>query len=186
MQSFISKAIHKLGAKLIKISHIMYVSPQEKRCIPWFQNNGDKTLRLNYPLTDKSIVLDLGGYEGQWASDIFSRYCCFIHVFEPSFRSPHLRLVNSQSIYTQHFTTFYSRQCLFITPLIQRHSYSPKLIHKSIVENQGHCQQVDGEFCPKDVTVSGGPPPKVPHTKVAARPRPQLPPCSAKILWRRN
>ena len=33
----------------------------------------------------------------------------FIHVFEPSFRSPQLRFVHSQSIYTQHFTTFYSR-----------------------------------------------------------------------------
>jgi FkbM family methyltransferase len=24
-----------------------------------------------------------GGYEGQWASDIFGRYCCNIHIFEP-------------------------------------------------------------------------------------------------------
>ncbi len=30
-----------------------------------------------------SQVFDLGGYEGQWASDIYSRYCCAIHVFEP-------------------------------------------------------------------------------------------------------
>lgn len=49
----------------------------------WFQNQGDRTLRLNYELNEHSVVFDLGGYEGQWASDIFSRYCCRIHIFEP-------------------------------------------------------------------------------------------------------
>jgi FkbM family methyltransferase len=106
MQSFISKTIHKLGAKLIRIAHIMYVNPQEKRCIPWFQDNGDKTLRLNYSLNDKSIVLDLGGYEGQWASDIFSRYCCFIHVFEPVERFANQieqRFSHNDKIQVHHF-----------------------------------------------------------------------------------
>jgi FkbM family methyltransferase len=28
-------------------------------------------------------VLDLGGYEGQWTSDIYSRYTCPVYVFEP-------------------------------------------------------------------------------------------------------
>ena len=40
-------------------------------------------LRFNYDLTSTSLVLDVGGYEGQWASDIFSRYCCQIVIFEP-------------------------------------------------------------------------------------------------------
>lgn len=80
---FISKLLYKLGWQLIKASKLFYVSPQEKRCIPWFRDNGDKTLRLDYPLNENSVVFDLGGYEGQWASDIFSKYCCFIHVFEP-------------------------------------------------------------------------------------------------------
>ncbi|MFM9839133.1 MAG: FkbM family methyltransferase [Cyclobacteriaceae bacterium] len=44
---------------------------------------GDKTLRLNYELHKDSIVFDLGGYEGQWASDIFSKYQCTIYLFEP-------------------------------------------------------------------------------------------------------
>ena len=59
------------------------LSLQEKRVIPWLEIQGDKTLRLYYDLNEKSLVFDLGGYEGQWTSDIFSRYCCFIHVFEP-------------------------------------------------------------------------------------------------------
>lgn len=45
--------------------------------------NGDNTLRLDYDLAADSIVLDVGGYEGQWASDIVARYGCRIHVFEP-------------------------------------------------------------------------------------------------------
>jgi len=45
--------------------------------------NGDKTLRLNYDLNADSIVYDVGGYQGQWSSDIFSKYLCHIHIFEP-------------------------------------------------------------------------------------------------------
>jgi len=49
----------------------------------WSRDRGDETLRLNYDLDEHSMVFDLGGYEGQWASDIFSRYCSTIHIFEP-------------------------------------------------------------------------------------------------------
>ena len=28
-------------------------------------------------------MLDVGGYQGQWASDIYARYRCRVHVFEP-------------------------------------------------------------------------------------------------------
>jgi FkbM family methyltransferase len=58
-------------------------SLQALRVVPWFRDNGDKTLRLNYELNEKSVVIDLGGYEGQWAADIFCKYVCSIHVFEP-------------------------------------------------------------------------------------------------------
>ncbi|MFA6282824.1 MAG: FkbM family methyltransferase [Desulfurivibrionaceae bacterium] len=50
----------------------------------WFQANGDETLRLQYKeLNSDSTVFDLGGYKGQWTSDIFARYCCNIYCFEP-------------------------------------------------------------------------------------------------------
>ena len=45
----------------------------------WFDIKGDKTLRLQYPLNEESIVFDLGGYHGQWASDIFNKYMCNIN-----------------------------------------------------------------------------------------------------------
>ena len=58
-------------------------SPREIMVDSWYATGGDKTLRLNYELDENSIVFDVGGYEGQWASDIFSKYCCTIFIFEP-------------------------------------------------------------------------------------------------------
>ena len=66
-----------------KVINKVFPSQQARRVKPWTQANGDKTLRLNYDLNENSIVFDMGGYEGQWASDIFSRYQCTIFIFEP-------------------------------------------------------------------------------------------------------
>jgi FkbM family methyltransferase len=49
----------------------------------WVRANGDQTLRVEYPIAPNEIVLDVGGFEGQWASDIFGRSLCTVHVFEP-------------------------------------------------------------------------------------------------------
>jgi FkbM family methyltransferase len=49
----------------------------------WGRSKGDLSYRLDYDLRPDSVVLDLGGYEGQWASDIYARYRCKIHIFEP-------------------------------------------------------------------------------------------------------
>lgn len=56
---------------------------QRVRCIKWFEDNGDETLRVDYELTDQSVVFDLGGYVGDFASKIFDRYVCTVYVFEP-------------------------------------------------------------------------------------------------------
>ncbi len=49
----------------------------------WEADGGDARFRYDYPLTDNSFVMDLGGYEGQWSSEIYSKYRCKIAVFEP-------------------------------------------------------------------------------------------------------
>lgn len=49
----------------------------------WRADKGDETLRLDYPLTKESIVLDFGGFEGQCAADIYGRFGCKVVVFEP-------------------------------------------------------------------------------------------------------
>lgn len=56
---------------------------QHKRCEPWFRDKGDETLRLNYPLSEKSIVFDVGGYKGEFATSIMNKYNCIVHTFEP-------------------------------------------------------------------------------------------------------
>jgi FkbM family methyltransferase len=58
-------------------------SDRDRRVIEWVRGGYGRTLGLDYPLGPDSLVLDVGGYEGQWASDLFSRYCCRVEVFEP-------------------------------------------------------------------------------------------------------
>jgi FkbM family methyltransferase len=59
------------------------VERQKQARKEWGRTKGDLTYRLDYDLRADSLVLDLGGYEGQWASDIYGRYRCRIHIFEP-------------------------------------------------------------------------------------------------------
>lgn len=49
----------------------------------WFRDDGDSTLRLDYPLDEHSVVCDLGGYHGDFAAQIHQRYACNVFVFEP-------------------------------------------------------------------------------------------------------
>ncbi len=72
----------------IRISRVNIKSKKDiiqvLRVKPWFELNGDKTLRLNYKLDKESFVIDLGGYEGEWSADIFCKYGSNIYVFEPN------------------------------------------------------------------------------------------------------
>lgn len=56
---------------------------QQQRVKPWFAANGDQTLRLNYDLNENSIIFDVGGYKGEFASDLFCKFNASIYVFEP-------------------------------------------------------------------------------------------------------
>lgn len=49
----------------------------------WKSIRGDKTLRLDYDLNENSIVIDGGGYKGEWSNNISNKYDCIIHIFEP-------------------------------------------------------------------------------------------------------
>lgn len=74
-----------MSLKIInRIYYTIFPTVQARRINPWVENNGDKTLRLDYDeLGQDSVVFDLGGYEGQWASDIYSMYNCDLYIFEP-------------------------------------------------------------------------------------------------------
>lgn len=49
----------------------------------WFRDQGDSTLRVNYPLGADSVVWDVGGYKGDFAHELNSRYGCKVYLFEP-------------------------------------------------------------------------------------------------------
>lgn len=85
---FIEKILVKIKQK---IKHLLFqgtpkdkaYKKQEQRVLEWNRIDGDRTLRLSYPLTENSLVVDVGGFKGQWASEIFDKYCCRVIIFEP-------------------------------------------------------------------------------------------------------
>jgi FkbM family methyltransferase len=76
----IFKSSHQKGNEVNKCNIAII---QASRCEKWFKDNGDETLRLNYPLTENSIVFDVGGYFGEFARDIYCKYNSTVLVFEP-------------------------------------------------------------------------------------------------------
>lgn len=48
----------------------------------WILDKGEEK-RYNYNLNTNSLVFDIGGYKGQWASDIYSMYNSRIIIIEP-------------------------------------------------------------------------------------------------------
>jgi len=71
---------HKLYSR---VRCVLFPTERQKTVRRWRADGGDRKMRFDYDLNESSLVLDLGGYEGQWASDIFSMYGCRIVVFEP-------------------------------------------------------------------------------------------------------
>jgi len=49
----------------------------------WIEDDGESKYRFNFNLNENSIVFDVGGYVGDWSDEIYRRYECTIHVFEP-------------------------------------------------------------------------------------------------------
>jgi FkbM family methyltransferase len=49
----------------------------------WINDDGNNTYSLNHELNNNSIVLDVGGYHGEWSEKIYNKYHCHIYIFEP-------------------------------------------------------------------------------------------------------
>jgi FkbM family methyltransferase len=49
----------------------------------WKRDRGDSTLRYDYELAADSLVVDVGGYHGDFAAEIVRRFGCRVAVFEP-------------------------------------------------------------------------------------------------------
>lgn len=61
----------------------MFPTEHDKEVQRWYSDGGDERFRYDYDLTSNSLVIDLGGYKGQWASDIYARYNCRVLILEP-------------------------------------------------------------------------------------------------------
>lgn len=62
---------------------IDYATQKEEDFEKWWNDRGDETLRLDYPLDSNSIVVDAGGFEGKWAHSICEKYDSTVYVLEP-------------------------------------------------------------------------------------------------------
>ena len=50
----------------------------------WIRDNMENTARYNFPNLDStSLVIDAGGYKGEWAQRIYNIYNCNIRIYEP-------------------------------------------------------------------------------------------------------
>ncbi len=88
-----------------KIYNYIFPSKDALRVSLWVKVKGDKTLRLEYPeLNDSSVVMDMGGYEGQWSSDIYSKYNSNIYIFEPY--KPYAEAIDSRFKKNDKITVF--------------------------------------------------------------------------------
>ncbi len=65
------------------IQRKFFPSDFDNQLTKWFSDDGDYNKRLSYELSEESFVVDLGGYKGQFASDLFSKYQPRIWIFEP-------------------------------------------------------------------------------------------------------
>ena len=83
IQLRVSKTLERVSSLFRSTASRIYQSPLQKQIEKWRRDQGYRKLRLVYDLNENSLVFDLGGHEGQWASDIFAMYRCWIHIFEP-------------------------------------------------------------------------------------------------------
>lgn len=76
----------RLGRMVIRIGKWFYRAPQEvvdDNVRRWYAHPDHAIRRFNYPLSPDSIVVDAGGYLGEWTAEIWKKYRCRIYVFEP-------------------------------------------------------------------------------------------------------
>lgn len=78
LKKIIKKILNYQGKKLTGNDLIQF-----QRVQPWVSVKGDKTLRLDYDLNASSIVFDVGGYKGEFATEMIEKFNPTIYIFEP-------------------------------------------------------------------------------------------------------
>ncbi len=86
MLRLIDALIKMLNAIRFRLNKPTITSPEyisAQRAKKWFEDKGDETLRLDYDLTENSVVFDIGGYKGEFAAQMICKYNCNVYIFEP-------------------------------------------------------------------------------------------------------
>lgn len=60
-----------------------FPTEQDKAIKKWRADNGDYNLIPVHDLNENSLVLDIGGFHGDFSAEIYARYSCNIKIFEP-------------------------------------------------------------------------------------------------------
>jgi FkbM family methyltransferase len=76
----------RMGNLFVRWAYKIYEPRQtisEKNKKKWYSLHGDETLRVEYLLGPDSVVLDIGGFKGDWCAEIHARYSSTVYVCEP-------------------------------------------------------------------------------------------------------
>jgi len=109
LSSFLYKTGNLSKRFFDKIARTLYHPQPTVKQQAWdgFCRAGGEQLRFDYKdLNANSVVFDLGGYEGQWASDIYGRFRSKIYVFEvytPFYNNIKQRFSRNQDIKVFNF-----------------------------------------------------------------------------------
>jgi FkbM family methyltransferase len=76
-------ALLKAGSWVTSPSYHRLVRRGEKRATEWLGDPANEDRLVDFKLDPDALVFDVGGFEGNWASDIYSRFRCEVQVFEP-------------------------------------------------------------------------------------------------------
>jgi FkbM family methyltransferase len=83
LNQFLIWVLSCVGGRLCRLGERLSSGARFYELQRWRHARGDFTLRMDYALNANAVVWDVGGYEGQWASDITARFACSIQIFEP-------------------------------------------------------------------------------------------------------
>lgn len=83
-RKIVARALHALAVRPARLAQRVELGARVHAYDAWVRDRGDLTKRLDYQLDQDALVWDVGGHEGQWASDIVGRFGCRVQVFEPA------------------------------------------------------------------------------------------------------
>jgi hypothetical protein len=49
----------------------------------WFEDRGDETVALDWPIGPEALVWEIGGFAGRWAKQMVDKFDCRMEIFEP-------------------------------------------------------------------------------------------------------